>query len=57
MIHSATDAEYAWPSYDGLVGTHFQSHPSIQQATISVVYRSHPSTRHLPPAWTRTDEW
>ena len=29
----------------------------MQQATIQVVDRSHPSTRHLPGDWIRTDEW
>jgi type 1 glutamine amidotransferase len=56
-IHAAADTEYGWPFYDGLIGTHFQSHPAIQRATIRVGDRSHPSTRNLPAVWTRTDEW
>jgi type 1 glutamine amidotransferase len=56
-IHSATDTEYDWPFYGGLIGTYFASHPAIQPATLDVVDRSHPSTRPLPAEWMRTDEW
>jgi type 1 glutamine amidotransferase len=56
-IHSATDTEYEWPWYGNLVGTYFDSHPSIQPATVEVVDSSHPSTRRLPREWQRTDEW
>jgi type 1 glutamine amidotransferase len=56
-VHSAADTEYDWPFYGRLLGAYFQSHPAIQQATIDVTDRSHPSTRHLPARWTRTDEW
>jgi len=56
-IHSATDTEYDWPWYDGLVGTYFRRHPVIQSATLKVVDPSHRSTRHLPIDWKRTDEW
>ena len=56
-IHSATDTEYDWPWYEGLVGTYFHKHPAIQSATLRVVDPSHVSTRPLPIEWTRTDEW
>lgn len=56
-IHAATDTEYEWPWYGQLVGAYFKSHPKVQEATIAVADRTHPSTRHLPPRWTRTDEW
>jgi type 1 glutamine amidotransferase len=56
-IHSAADTEHDWPFYGGLLGAYFQSHPAVQPATITVTDRFHPSTRHLPPSWTRTDEW
>jgi type 1 glutamine amidotransferase len=56
-IHSAADTEYDWPFYGRLLGAYFQSHPAIQSATVDVTDRSHPSTRHLPARWTRTDEW
>ena len=56
-VHAASDTEYEWPWYGQLVGAYFASHPAIQQATVRVVDRTHPSTSHLPARWTRTDEW
>jgi len=56
-IHSASDTEYQWPWYNRLLGTHFQSHPPISQATLHVEDRTHPSTSMLPNKWIRTDEW
>ena len=56
-IHSATDTEYDWPWYRGLVGTYFLKHPPIQPAVLKVLDAAHPSTRHLPAEWPRTDEW
>lgn len=56
-IHAASDTEYEWPWYGRLVGAYFKSHPRIQEATVRVLNRDHPSTRHLPAKWVRTDEW
>jgi len=56
-IHSAADTEYGWSWYGDLVGAYFQSHPSIQQATVVVADQVHVSTAHLPQEWVRTDEW
>jgi type 1 glutamine amidotransferase len=56
-IHSATDTEYGWPWYGGLVGARFRSHPVPQAATLHVEDLSHPATAHLTATWTRTDEW
>jgi type 1 glutamine amidotransferase len=56
-IHSASDTEYDWPWYGGLVGAYFGRHPVIQSATLKVMDPSHRSTRHLPIEWKRTDEW
>jgi type 1 glutamine amidotransferase len=56
-IHAAADTEYTWPWYGGLVGAYFRSHPANQQATVRVEDRASPSTAHLSPTWTRTDEW
>jgi type 1 glutamine amidotransferase len=55
-IHAATDCLYEWDWYGKLVGAYFQSHPKIQQATLSVV-GAHPSTSMLPNPWVHTDEW
>jgi cytochrome c len=56
-VHAASDTEYEWPWYGRLVGAYFDSHPAIQEANISVTDRVHPSTKHLPTTWRRTDEW
>jgi cytochrome c len=56
-IHSASDTEYQWPWYGRLVGAYFASHPTIQRAAVHIENPGHPSTKDLPAAWERTDEW
>jgi len=56
-IHAASDTEYGWPWYGGLVGAWFSSHPAIQRANVLVEDFEHPSSRFLPEAWARNDEW
>ena len=56
-VHAAADAEYDWHWYGRLVGAYFDSHPEIQEATLHVVDKNHPSTKALPDEWKRTDEW
>jgi type 1 glutamine amidotransferase len=56
-IHAASDTEYSWPWYGGLVGAYFSSHPAIQKAIVVVEDFEHSSTRFLPEGWARTDEW
>jgi len=56
-IHSASDTEYDWPWYAGLVGAQFASHPDIQTATLQKSDTSHIACKHLPDRWSRTDEW
>jgi type 1 glutamine amidotransferase len=56
-VHSASDTEYDWPWYGGLVGAYFRGHPAVQPGTIVVEDRTHPSTAGLPESWLRTDEW
>jgi type 1 glutamine amidotransferase len=56
-VHSASDTEYDWPWYGGLVGAYFAGHPSIQQARVGVSAPDHPATRGLPDPWFRVDEW
>lgn len=56
-VHAASDTEYDWPFYGGLVGAYFSGHPDIQTATVRIEDATHPSTEGLPEAWTRTDEW
>ena len=56
-VHAASDTEFDWPWYGRLVGAYFDGHPEIQEATVRVEDASAPSTRMLPEAWTRRDEW
>lgn len=56
-IHAASDTEYGWPWYGRMVGAYFASHPQIQEATVRVINHEHPSSKHLPEEWVRTDEW
>jgi type 1 glutamine amidotransferase len=56
-VHAAADTEYDWAWYGGLVGAYFTSHPPVQEAIVRVADSAHPSTRHLPAEWRRTDEW
>jgi type 1 glutamine amidotransferase len=56
-VHSATDTEYDWPFYGGLVGAYFSGHPDIQTATIQIEDAAHPAAASLPRTWPRRDEW
>jgi type 1 glutamine amidotransferase len=61
-IHSASDTEYDWPWYGGLVGAYFRDHPGsvnqqFQVATMNVEDRHSAATRRLPRRWTREEEW
>ncbi|MEX2368074.1 MAG: ThuA domain-containing protein, partial [Balneolaceae bacterium] len=63
-IHAAADTEYQWGWYGRLVGGYFADHPGIndphpnvQEGTLEVEDKNHPSTEFLPDQWTRTDEW
>jgi type 1 glutamine amidotransferase len=65
-VHAASDTEYGWPWYGRLVGTWFANHPLVPNDRFddchcftADVHRSasHLSTDHLPPVWSRRDEW
>ena len=63
-IHSASDTEYDWAWYGGLVGAYFRDHPGVpgvnaqfQVATMNVEDRRSAATRHLGRTWTREEEW
>jgi type 1 glutamine amidotransferase len=61
-IHSASDTEYDWPWYGGLVGAYFRDHPGsvnaqFQRATIQVLGHDTAATRPLPSRWVREEEW
>lgn len=54
-VHSATDTEYDWPWYGGLVGAYFADHPpGTYQAAVLVEDQTQAL---LPESWLRTDEW
>ena len=60
-IHSASDTEYDWAWYGGLVGAYFLDHPGganqFQVATMNVEDRRSAATRRLGRTWTREEEW
>jgi type 1 glutamine amidotransferase len=56
-VHSASDTEYGWPWYAELVGAFFAGHPAGTPNGTIVVDAAHGSTAHLPPRWTRDEEW
>ena len=59
-IHAAADTEYDWKFYNKLVGAYFKDHPNdpnIRNAVVRCTDKTHPSTKHLPDAWQRDDEW
>lgn len=56
-VHGASDTEYNWPWYGGLLGAYFADHPAIQDAALDVVDGAHPATLGLPARWERRDEW
>jgi cytochrome c len=56
-IHAASDAEYGWPWYAGLVGAQFRRHPAVQPATVAVDPSGRSLAGPVPRQWRRTDEW
>jgi cytochrome c len=56
-VHAASDTEYDWEWYGRLVGAYFMSHPAVQEGTVHIEDREHPTTSFLPHPWIRTDEW
>ncbi|MFD7076385.1 ThuA domain-containing protein [Nocardioides sp. NPDC059952] len=56
-VHAASDTEYDWPWYGGLVGAYFAGHPAQQTATVKVHGHNTAATAELPRRWTRWDEW
>ena len=61
-IHAASDTEYDWAWYGGLVGAYFRDHPGsvnpqFQVATVRVAGRDTAATRPLPRRWEREEEW
>jgi type 1 glutamine amidotransferase len=56
-VHAASDCEYQWPFYGGLVGAYFAGHSLVAEAVVKVEPVAHAGLANLPLSWTRTDEW
>ena len=56
-VHSASDTEYDWPWYNGLVGHMFHIHPVIQTGNLRVHSRKFPGLERMPDSLWWTDEW
>jgi type 1 glutamine amidotransferase len=56
-IHSACGSMRNWPWFWALAGGSFVRHPKLQEFTIQVVDRTHPSTAFLGATWQWTDEF
>lgn len=56
-VHGAADTARGWAFYGKLLGAYFRAHPTIQAATVVVDRPGHPTTRMLPPRFSRVDEW
>jgi len=56
-VHAATDTEYDWEWYGGLVGAYFAGHPEQQTATVRSTGSRHPAGEGLPESFQRFDEW
>jgi cytochrome c len=59
-IHAASDTEYDWPWYNGLMGGYFNGHPgkpNVQVGKMTVLDKTHPSTTHLAETFDKKDEF
>lgn len=56
-IHAASDCEYEWPYYGGLVGAYFGGHSGVVEASVEQEAVTHASLAGLPAPWLRSDEW
>jgi cytochrome c len=56
-VHAASDCEYEWPFYGGLVGAYFAGHSAEAEASVKPEPVTHASLTGVPSPWKRTDEW
>ncbi len=56
-VHAATDTEYDWSWYNGLVGAYFDSHPKIQEASLYATGKKHIAMEGIDSLWVKSDEW
>lgn len=55
--HNATDTFYNWPAFGEMIGGYFDGHPwNIFPATILLIDREFPATRHFPKQFVIEDE-
>ncbi|RLF18235.1 MAG: ThuA domain-containing protein [Thermoprotei archaeon] len=55
-VHNAADTLYDFPKYGEMLGGYFHSHPWVQEVTVIVEDRDHPSTKHLPQRFRTLEE-
>jgi type 1 glutamine amidotransferase len=55
--HAASHTDYDWGFMHDLVGANFCCHPPVVQANVTLQDSSDPIVSHLPPTWSRADEW
>lgn len=56
-IFGPNACEDQWTWYGEMFGCSFTNHSAVVAAIVRIEDRQHPSTRALPLAWLRTDEW
>ncbi len=56
-IHTAAETEIDWGWYRRLVGGYIASNTEVKSAKLSVVDKSHASSKELNETWEITDEW
>lgn len=56
-VHAASDTEYDWTWYTGLVGAQFASNSEIRNAVVVKRDSANLACQHLPDRWMRRDEW
>jgi glucose/arabinose dehydrogenase/type 1 glutamine amidotransferase len=56
-VHAAIETEPAWQFLTDALGARSTGLSGIEEATVKVADRVHPSSEDLPEYWTRTDRW
>jgi len=56
-VHAATDCEYNWSYYGGLIGAYFAGHSLLVAASVKLEGAPHAALTGVPSPWPRTDEW
>jgi type 1 glutamine amidotransferase len=56
-VHAASDCEYDWPWYGGLVGAYFMGHSNVLATELKLEQVMHPALAGVTAPWTHRDEW